>query len=121
MLPSGSWQAGVHIRKTICHTRRFTKWGGHDRDHHNLNGASHNIRLVLQRLALDCGIEALSGPPQTRSAGPSYHHAVGRNETKLSTHFDHLPAALMHEAMVEVAEQDQVGQLLGPSLAQAMM
>src|SRR5450759_4447029 len=50
-------------------------------------------------------------PAQTRPARSPHQDPIKWQEAKLAARFDDLPAALMHEAMVVVAEQDQVGQV----------
>src|SRR5258708_39719081 len=57
----------------------------------------------------------LARPAVARSAGPPHHDPIRRKELELPTRFDHMPSAFMHQAMVEVAEQDHVGQIVWPA------
>src|SRR5438876_541550 len=50
-------------------------------------------------------------PAHPRSADPFRNHPVRRNELDSLAGPDHLPPALMNEAMVEVAERKQIGQV----------
>src|SRR5450759_788019 len=54
-------------------------------------------------------------PAQTRPARSPHQDPIKWQEAKLAARFDDLPAALVHEAMVVVAEQDQVGQVARPT------
>src|SRR5713226_6164583 len=59
--------------------------------------------------------EDLSGPAHPRPPGSSHHCALGRHESELSPGLDHLPPALVHEAVVVIAEGKQVGQVARPA------
>src|SRR2546425_12597747 len=54
----------------------------------------------------------LRGPAHSGSSRSSHDNTVWRKEAKLASGLDHLPAALMHQPMVVVAEQDLVGDVV---------
>jgi hypothetical protein len=55
----------------------------------------------------------LRRPAQPRRARSAKDDAIGRHEPKLTTHFHDLPPTFVHEAVVEVAEQKQIGKVAG--------
>src|SRR5712664_2523491 len=65
--------------------------------------ASANARRhphIEREFQSDWGYYRSGGPAHPRPAGPSDHQLFRRQESKLSTRLDHLPAALMDESMV---------------------
>src|SRR2546425_6327271 len=54
----------------------------------------------------------LRGPAHSGSSRSSHDNTVWRKEAKFGSGLDHRPAALMHQPMVVVAEQDLVGDVV---------
>src|SRR6266566_3951063 len=76
---------------------------GKDPDHHRRTNSGARAR--------EGPASELSRPAHPRSADPSHHDPIRRQEPKLTTGFDHLPPALMHQPMVVMTEQHKVGQI----------
>src|ERR1700730_14792520 len=57
----------------------------------------------------------LSRPANPRSSRATHYDPLRWYESELPTGLDHLPAALVHESMVEEAQKHEVGQLVRPT------
>src|SRR5438445_12362825 len=55
--------------------------------------------------------DRLRSPAHSRSSRPSHRHTLWWKESELPPNLDHLPPALVNEAMVVVAEQHLVGKV----------
>src|ERR1700681_1483986 len=59
--------------------------------------------------------DRLSRPAHPPRPRPTKDHSIGWHEPELPTRLDHLPSTLMHEAMVEIAEQDEIAKVARPT------
>ena len=66
-------------------------------------------------------VVTLNRPADPWRPRPPEDHLIGRHESELTPDPHHLPSPLMHQAMVEETDQDQVGKLARTTMAHATM